>query len=123
MQDLVNFVYEWCRKWRLKIIFSKTNVTHFINKGRMCSNFEFKIGSEAIEYTSPYMYLGVHINENLDSTTTAYTLSKAGGRALGAVISKIQSHKDVGFKMNSKLFSSCVVPMGNGVLNNLIKLT
>ena len=41
MQDLLNFVYEWCRKWRLKINFSKTNVMHFRNKGRMCSNFEF----------------------------------------------------------------------------------
>ena len=33
----------------------------------------------------------------------------SGGRALSAVISKIQSHKDVGFKTYSKLFSSCVV--------------
>ena len=38
-------------------------------------------------------------------------MSKAGGRALGAIISKIQSHKDVGFKTYSKLFSSCVVPV------------
>ena len=82
MQGLLNFVYEWCRKWRLKINFSKTNVMHCRNKGRMCSNFEFKIGSEAIEYTSLYRYLGVHINENLDFTTTAETLSKAGGRPL-----------------------------------------
>ena len=51
--------------------------------------------------------MGVHINENLDftATVTADTLSKAGGRVLGAVISKIQSHKDVGFKTYSKLFS------------------
>ena len=74
MQDLLNFVYECCRKWRLKINFSKENVMHFRNKGRMCSNFEFKIGSEAIEYTSLYRYLGVHINENLDFTTSADTL-------------------------------------------------
>ena len=84
---------------------------HFRNKDRICSNFEFKIVCEAIEYTSLYRYLGVHINDNLDFTTTADTLSKAGGRALGAVISKIQSHKDGGFKTYSTLFSSCVVPV------------
>ena len=48
MQDLLNFVYERCRKWRLKINFSKTNVMHFRNKDRICSHFEFKIGSEVL---------------------------------------------------------------------------
>ena len=52
MQGFLNFVYEWYRKWRLKLNFSKTNVMHFRNKGRICSNFEFKVGSEATEYTS-----------------------------------------------------------------------
>ena len=84
---------------------------HFRNKDSRCSNFELKIGSKTIEYTSLYRYLEVHINKNLDSTTTAGTFSKAGGRALGAVVSKIQSHKDVGYKTYSKLFSSCVVPV------------
>ena len=33
------------------------------------------------------------MNEHLDFVNTADTLSKAGGRALGAVISKIHSYK------------------------------
>ena len=49
--------------------------------------------------------------ENFDFSTTADTLSKAGGKVLGAVISKTESHKDVGFKTYSKLFSSCVIPV------------
>ena len=44
------------------------------------------MGDDIIEYTSVYRYLGVHINEHLDYTITAETLSKAGRRALGAII-------------------------------------
>ena len=60
---------------------------------------------------SVYRYLGVHLNEHMDSSIIAETLSKAGGRALGAVISKIHSYKDVGFKTYSQLYYSCVVPI------------
>ena len=111
MQDLLNFVYEWCKKWRLQINFSKTNAIHFRNRGKRCSDFELKLGNQSVAYTSVYRYLGVHLNEHLDFSTTADTLSKAGGRALGAVISKIQNYKEVGFKTFSKLYYSCVVPV------------
>ena len=87
LQDLLRYVYEWCRKWRLRINFSKTKTIHFRNKGKQRSDFEFKIGDDILEYTSVYRYLGMHINEHLDYTITAETLSKAGGRALGAIIS------------------------------------
>ena len=111
MQDLLNFVHEWCRKWRLIINFSKTNAMHFRNKGKARSNFEFKIGDQLLQYTSVYRYLGVHLNEHLDFAVTAEILAKAGGRALGAVISKIHSYKDVGYNTYSQLFNSCVVPV------------
>ena len=109
MQDLLNFVHEWCRKWRLVIIFSETNATHFRNKGKAHSNY----GDQILQYTSVYMYLGVHLNEHLDFAVTAEILTKAGGKALGAVISKIHSYKDVGYTCNtySQLFNSCVVPV------------
>ena len=111
MQDLLNFVNALCRIWRLKINFSKTNAIHFRNKGKNQSNFEFKVGNQNVEYTSVYRYLGVHINEYLDFSGTEDTLSKAGGRALGSVISKIQNYRDVDYKTYSKLYYSCVVPV------------
>ena len=39
-------------------------------------------------YVYRYVYLGIHVNEYLDFSGTADTLSKAGGRALCLVISK-----------------------------------
>ena len=111
MQELLNFVNDWCRKWRLIINLSKSNAMHFRNKGKRRSNFDFKVGNETIDYASVYRYLGVHLNEHMDFKIIAETLAKAGGRALGAVISKIQSYKDVGFNTYSNLYNSCVVPV------------
>ena len=61
------------------------------NKGKRCNNFEFKVENQTVDYAWVYSYLGVHLNEHMESTIVADSLSKAGGRALGAVISKIQS--------------------------------
>ena len=47
-----------------------------------------------VEYTKVYRYLGIHMHENLDFSETAEALSQAGGRALGAMISKIHGFKD-----------------------------
>ena len=111
MQELLNFVNDWCRKWRLIINLSKSNAMHFRNKGKRRCNFDFKVGNETIDYASVYRYLGVHLIEHMDFNLIAETLAKAGGRALGAVISKIQSYKDVGFNTYSNLYDSCVVPV------------
>ena len=64
LQDLLRFVHEWCRKWRLKINQRKTKVMHLRNKRKDCSDFQFKLGDDIIDYTSMYKYLGVHINEH-----------------------------------------------------------
>lgn len=37
------------------------------------------------------------MHEHLDFTETSETLSQGGGRALGAMISKMQGYKDVGY--------------------------
>ena len=68
----------------------------------------------------------MHLNEHMGFKIIAETMAKAGGRALGAVISKIQSYKCVGFNTYN-LYNSCVVPVldycsGVWVSKRLIKL-
>ena len=111
MQAMLDFVHEWCRKWRLRVNYAKSNVVHFRNKGKDCSTFGFHIGDQPVEYATVYRYLGIHMQENLDFCEAAEVLSQAGGRALGAMISKIHSYKDIGYNTYSKLFNSCVAPV------------
>ncbi len=58
-----------------------------------------------------YKYLGVYLDEYLDYQTIANTLSGAAGRALGSVIWKFKSFRNVGFKTYSKLCHSGVIPI------------
>ena len=107
LQIMLDFVHEW----RLRINYAKSNVMHFRNKGKDCSSFNFHIGNQMVDYTNVYRYLGIHMHENLDFSETAEVLSQAGGRALGAMISKIHGFKDVGYNTYTKMFNSCVVPV------------
>ena len=111
MQRMLNHISIWCRKWRLRINYTKSAVIHFRNKGKNRSNYVFQVGNETIEYTTTYKYLGIVLHENFDFTVTADTLFNSGGRAFGSMISKIHNFKDIGFEAYSKLYNSCVVPV------------
>ncbi len=58
-----------------------------------------------------YHYLGIIINEHFSYEITATTLPVSAGTALGGVISKFKSFKNVGFQTFSKLYHSGVVPV------------
>lgn len=70
-----------------------------IFKGHQRRNkFPFRIGSEKLQIVQ-YKYLGIIFHEKQSYFyVAAETLAKAGGRALGGMISKIHFYKDVGFR-------------------------
>ena len=75
------------------------------------SEYNFQTGTKTIEYVTSYKYLVITLQENLDFNVTAQTLFNSGGRALGLMISKILSFKDVGFETFTKLYNSYAVPV------------
>ena len=79
MQTMLDFLHEWCKQWRLRINYAKSNVLHFRNKGKERGIFEFHIGNQPVDYATVYRYLDIHMHENLDFTETAEVLSQAGG--------------------------------------------
>ena len=48
MQDLLNFVNDWCRKWRL-FVFSKQMKYILETKEKRCNNFEFKVENQTVD--------------------------------------------------------------------------
>jgi hypothetical protein len=53
-------------------------------------------------------YLGVTFSEKKDYTLNAGNFAAAGGRALGAIISKIHSLNEFGIKTYGKLYSAAL---------------
>ncbi len=68
---------------------------------------------DLVDICQQYQYLGIIMNEHLSYEITATTLAESAGRALGGVISKLKSFKNVGFQTFSKLYHSAVVPVMN----------
>ena len=111
MQVLLNTLHTRCQKWRMLINTDKSKVVHFRHGRRKKSEFRFKIGNNELETVGTYKYLGVIFYEKGTFSSNGDNLAKAGGRALGAIISKIHKLKEFGIKTYEKLFNACVVPI------------
>ena len=111
LQCLLDTVYNWCKKWRMKINESKSKIIHFRNVGKRATDFTFKNGPNIIETVSSYKYLGLILDEFLLYYMAVETLCSSAGRALGAGISKSRSLRNFGYKTYTKLFNSCVTPI------------
>ena len=111
LQSLITCVSNWCKKWKLKVNIGKTKIVHFRPKKFKQTEFQFKYGDEHIEIVSKYKYLGIIFDEHLTFNNCIETLSEAGGRALGSIISKFKTLKDCTFNTYDKLFNTGVTPI------------
>ena len=111
LQAQLDAIYNWCRKWRMAVNKSKTQVVHFRPSRHPITNFSFLYGTEPLSKVSEYKYLGVYFDEYLKFTSNAKTLSSAGSRALGLLRYKLKYLKECGCSTYTKLFSSCVCPI------------
>ena len=88
-QEILGIIENWCKKWRLEIDLTKTNILH-IRKGRkQQSKFTFLFGMKPVIYCQYYKYLGVNINGYIDFKFKLEKDTNSSGRALGVIISKM----------------------------------
>jgi len=111
LQRQLNTVLEWCRKWRLSINETKSQVVHFRKKSMPKSFNNFTFGDKLLGTVSNYKYLGIFFNEFLDFSITAKVLADAGGRALGGIINKLKTLRNVHYSTFSKLYNTGVQPI------------
>ena len=108
LQNILFIVEQWCRRWRLEVNLTKTNIMHIRRQRRTRSRFTFLFDYKPVPYCNDYKYLGSNINEHLSFKFTVEKHSQSAGRALSAIITKmIKNH---GFPLNvySLLLSACV---------------
>ena len=111
LQELLDILYDWCAKWRLSLNRDKTQIVHFRPSGQNMSKFVFLYGRDTLRTVSKYKYLGIIFDEYLKFDECVKTISISGGRALGGIISKFKSFKNVGYNTFSKLYVAGVVPV------------
>lgn len=126
-QNMINVVYTWCKKWRMRVNIDKSKVMHFRTQGNDQTNSTFKFGDTDVDIVETYKYLGIVLNYSLNFEVTAGFLAKSGGRALGAIYNKFRSNKGLSCKTYTKMFETGVVPIldycsgvwGNGQLSKI----
>ncbi len=111
LQCMLNEVYNWCIHWRLNVNESKTKVVHFRNSRKLQTDFKFMYGDNELDNVKHYKYLGIILDEHLTFNECVETLADSAGRALGGVIAKFKSMKNVGYQTFTKLFTSGVQPV------------
>ena len=108
MQELLMIVETWCRKWRLEVNLTKTNIMHVRPKRKPQSKFTFLFNWRPIDYCKSYIYLGTTLNEFLDFDYTAENLSDSAGRALSSIFSKSIKFGGLPYVTYTTLIQSCV---------------
>ena len=111
LQIQLDFINQWCKKWRLKINHNKSNVIHFRMRNGRQSNFLFPFGHLPIYTVQTYTYLGIVFDEHLTFSECIKTCTGAAGRVLGGLISKCQKLKNLGYDSYCKLYDSLVAPV------------
>ncbi len=99
LQKLLDVTYNWCNKWRFMINPSKSNVVHYRNPPKAQTNFKFSLGTNGpkLDIVTSYKYLGVYLDQYLTFSKATEVLGNAAGRALGSMINKYKSMKEMGY--------------------------
>ena len=90
LQQLLNIVESWCRKWKIQVNMDKTKIMHVRKPGVGETKYDFTYQGRSLEKVTSYKYLGVVIDYALKMDECKDVLAKAGERALGSIISKIK---------------------------------
>ena len=113
LQDILIIIENWCKKWRLEINLTKTNILHIRSKRKPQSSFTFLFDMRPVPYCKYYKYLGVNINEHLDFKFTVDKHSDSAGRALSTIITKMIKNGGFPYKVYAMLYNACVTSIAD----------
>ena len=113
LQSLIFIVECWCKKWKLEVNLTKTNIMHIRANRKKQSKFMFIFDMQPVPYCTAYKYLGANINEFLNYNVTAECLADSAGRALSSIITKMIKNGGFPFNVYSVLYDACVTSISD----------
>ena len=113
LQSLLLSLETWCKQWQLHVNLEKSKIIHFRNPRKNRTEFLFKLNENDMEKVAVYKCLGLHIDEFLNLNTNSEHIANSASRALGGVISKFRSLKNVSFHTYKTLYNSSVLSVLN----------
>jgi len=109
LQNLISVLNSWCKRWRLNVNKSKTQIMHIRKQNQSRSEFVFKLNDgEVLQYASAYKYLGLLLDEHMNASTLTYDLSIRGSKALGSLLAHFYANNGMGFSTFKTLYEVCI---------------
>ena len=109
LQCMLNALNAYCQKWKLQVNASKTKIVIF-SRGRVKKRPSWTLGSQNLEVTLDYIYLGVTFNYNGKFTKAInkqITQAKRASFSMVAKARKLQLPIDI----QMHLFDTCIMPI------------
>ena len=111
LQNMLDLLNDWCLANKMSVNASKSNVIHFRPKSIPRVEFSFTCGAQNILIVDKHTYLGITLNESLDFSVTAKTVSQSASRALGLLIAKYKCIGGMTYNVFTKLYDTLVWPV------------
>ena len=65
LQKQIEFIHQWCKKWKMSVNSDKTQIVHFRPKRQPLSSFVWKFGNDTLHKVPVYKYLGVYLHHHI----------------------------------------------------------
>lgn len=113
LQNGLDHLYEYCRRWKLKINVQKTKIIVFRKGGILPRNLQFSFNGEILEIVRSLSYLGVVFSSGGSFSKTEVTLAGKAQKAIFKLNKYLYNFPNVGVKHRLDLFDKLIVPILN----------
>ena len=113
LQEGLNFLDAYCKRWKLKVNTSKTKVMVFREAGLLPRNLEFIFDNTVLEIVGKFTYLGVVFTSGGSFTEAQNTLAGQARKALFIVEKYIYKFTTLSTSHTIDLFDKLILPVLN----------
>jgi len=110
LQNSLNALYGYCRKWKLCINTEKTKVVHFHKGKRKQDKYVWKWGADELKLVDDYTYLGVTLKNDCKFQMAREVIKNKASKAMFALL-KYCKGADLPVKLALDLFRKLVSPI------------
>ena len=111
LQKQINTLYDFCKRWGMKVNTDKTKVMVCRNGGPLRRIETWNLGNEKVEPTSYYKYLGVVFSSRLVWSKTVQTLADQAQKAINMLNTFESKHGKLSYKCAFTIFDKMIAPI------------
>ena len=113
LQEGLNLLSNYCKRWKLKINISKTKVMVFRRGGMLPRNLVFYYEGEPLEIVSKFKYLGIVFTMSGSFAETQSTLAGQAQKAIFKMNKYLYKFTYLSPRHRLELFDKLIVPILN----------